>query len=241
MKSTTYLILMMCGWTLFAQHQPETHTPKFEGGNRQSPINIQTDVCTTGQHLVNAHYDVSHEHVSHGAHTVRLDYDPGSFIIFDGETYAFAQFHFHTPSEHHINKEEYPLEMHMVHVRMDSTTKYVVIAVLFKEGDTDPLISHFMQDVPLEVSEKDYPTHKVDITEELLPVDFSNYYHYKGSLTTPPYSETVTWIVIATSHQASAEQINQLRDLEGTNNREVQALEHREVEHCISGDVGFFF
>ncbi|HCX23714.1 MAG: hypothetical protein CMB80_32640 [Flammeovirgaceae bacterium] len=232
---------MMCGWTLFAQHQPNTHTPQFEGGNRQSPINIQTDVCTSGQHQVNVHYDVSHEHVSHGAHTVRLDYDPGSFITFDGETYDFAQFHFHTPSEHHINKEEYPLEMHMVHVKKDSVTKYVVVAVLFREGETDPFISHFLKDVPVDVCEKDYPNHQIDITEELLPVDFTSYYHYKGSLTTPPYSETVTWVVIEKLHQASAEQISQLRHLEGINNRDVQALQHRKVERCTTDEVSYFF
>ncbi len=232
---------MACGWTLFAQHQPNTHTPQFEGGTRQSPVNIQTSVCPIGEHQVNVHYDVSHEHVSHGAHTVRLDYDPGSFITFDGETYAFAQFHFHTPSEHHIDNTEYPLEMHMVHVKKDSVMKYVVVAVLFKEGETDPFISHFLKDVPSEVTEKDYPTHQVDITEELLPVDFSDYYHYKGSLTTPPYSETVKWIVIAQKHQASADQINRLKDLEGVNNRPVQSLQHRKIEHCISGDVSYFF
>lgn len=232
---------MMCGWTLFAQHQPETHTPLFEGGLRQSPINIETNVCTSGRHQVNMHYETSHEHVKHGAHTVRLDYDPGSFITFDGDTYAFAQFHFHTPSEHHINREEYPLEMHMVHVKKDSVTKYVVVAVLFEAGAKDPFISHFLGDIPEEVSERDYPNHQVNITEELLPVDLSCYYHYKGSLTTPPYSETVTWVVIANPHQASIEQISQLRLLEGVNNRELQSLKQREVERCTSEDVNYFF
>lgn len=231
---------MACGWTLFAQHQPENQ-PQYEGGVRQSPINIVTTLCKEGKHQVNIHYEQSHEHVNHGSHTVRLDYDPGSYVTFDGEQYAFAQFHFHTPSEHLIDYQSYPLEMHMVHTLQDgSVTKYLVVAILFEEGKPDHFIEHFLGDVPNDVDEVDFPTHLIDINEELTLEDL-DYYHYKGSLTTPPYSETVSWVVISELHQASIEQIELLKEFEGVNNRKTQSLEHRQLEKCTAGDVSYFF
>jgi carbonic anhydrase len=205
--------------------------PGLSHGLLQSPINVTTSRCHEGRHEIKLHYETSHEHIVHDRHTVEVDYDPGSYVLFDGRAYDFKQFHFHTPSEHLLDGVHYPLEMHMVHVdHHDTEPHYLVIAILFKEGETDPFIDCFLDEVPDEITEVDYANKFIDIREELYPGELNDYYFYKGSLTTPPYTETVSWAIVHRIHEASPEQILRIKELEGDNHRTVQELNNRNVE-----------
>lgn len=175
------------------------------------------------------HYDISKEHIVHEEQVVELDYDPGSYIEFDGEHFDLKQFHFHTPSEHWINDESFDLEMHMVHQSVKDD-QYLVIAFLFEAGEPDHFISQFLQDVPEGEQHIDNDRKYIDINQELLPENFTSYYYYEGSLTTPPYSENVSWIVDTRIHRSSAAQIEKLILLEGDNHRGVQHINDRIVE-----------
>lgn len=235
MRGFFILILSANFFMSIAQNDPSSGessiVPGLDHGLLQSPININTLYCDEGIHEVELHYNTSHEHIVHKEHLVEIDYDPGSYILFDGRKYNFKQFHFHTPSEHLVDGVHYPLEMHMVHLDTGKTPNYLVISILFKEGTADPFLNQFIEEVPEDYKEIDIENKIIDIREELWPGELQEYYFYKGSLTTPPYTETVSWLIVGHIHGASPEQISHLKDLEGINNRKIQKLNERDVEY----------
>lgn len=214
------------------EKEPGYILPGLNHGLIQSPINIVTKNVQNGNHEIIVHYKTSHEKVENLGHTIQVDYDNGSFIEYDHKNYSFKQFHFHTPSEHHFDGITYPLEMHMVHQDMatDSSKHYVVIAVLFKEGDENAFLAEFLDAIPQEegvIEEKDK---FIDVNDLLQTHSIHGCYHYKGSLTTPPFSESVHWAILKKIFEASPEQIVKLNKLEGNNARHIQALYGRKVD-----------
>ena len=197
-------------------------------GQSQSPINIVSSRAVSGKHKIKFHYQTSKEHVDNLGHTVKVTYDSGSSLEYDGTTYDLVQFHFHTPSEHLLDGVTYPMEMHLVHAEHGHPERLLVLGVLFKEGDASALLD-VIADVPAHAGEHLDKDEKVDVSSVLKKGE--GYFHYQGSLTTPPYSETVTWLVLDQPHQASAEQIEAMNRIEGNNARHIQAVHARLVDH----------
>ncbi len=205
--------------------------PGLDHGLLQSPINIVSKAAEGGMHEVALHYQSSKEKVANLGHTVEVDYDPGSTVTFDGATFDFKQFHFHTPAEHLIDGITYPLEMHMVHImEKDSITWYLVIGIHFKEGDENAFLSEFLDAIPTQAGQTNELPEKELNVEELLMQDYDDYYHYRGSLTTPPFSETVEWVILKNIFEASPEQIQRINSFEGNNARHIQARYGRKIE-----------
>ncbi len=207
--------------------------PGMDHGILQSPINIYSQAAENKQHKIVLNYETSKESVSNLGHTVQVNYQEGSSIDFDGRSFAFKQFHFHTPSEHKIDGITYPLEMHMVHVLEhdpDSTPHYLVVGILFKEGKENPFFNEFMNEIPKEAGttlEED----KTEVNVNHLFEGIDNaYYYYMGSLTTPPYTETVNWVILKHIFEASPTQVEKLNRIEGNNARHIQAIYGRKVE-----------
>lgn len=200
-----------------------------DNGAAQSPINILSNSAVAGNHQVALHYRESGTHIANLGHTVEAIIDAGSLASFDGLDYTLQQIHFHTPSEHQIDGVTYPMEMHMVHTLDDNTGRYLVIGVLFREGGESPALEAILAAVPERAGEThDVPGLTIE-ADDLL--DFSgHYFHYEGSLTTPPYTEAVTWLVLQEIHQAAPEQIQHINVLEGNNARHIQALHARTVD-----------
>jgi carbonic anhydrase len=195
----------------------------------QSPINIVTSRAVPGRHKIKFHYQSSKEHVDNLGHTVKVTYDAGSSLDYDGKTYDLVQFHFHTPSEHLLDGVTYPMEMHLVHSEHSRPEHLLVVGVLFKEGDPNSLLDALIADVPTQPGEHADRDAKLDASSVFKRGE--GYYHYEGSLTTPPYSESVTWLVLDQVHDASAEQIEALNRIEGNNARHIQAQRARLIDH----------
>ena len=205
------------------------HGRRLHKGLMQSPINISSQASAEGRHTIALKYDTSAEHIHNKGHTVKLNYDAGSGLTFDGRFYALKQIHFHTPAEHHIDGVIYPMEMHMVHTPPNHSGGYLVGAVLYKEGPESDFISGFLADIPTKAhSKRDRESKRVDLNKVF--TGDGSYYHYRGSLTTPPYSETVMWCIAKTIHTASRKQILTIRALEGDNARDVQPLHGRSID-----------
>lgn len=200
-----------------------------DNGAAQSPINILSDYAVTGDHQVELHYLESGRHIANLGHTVEAIIDAGSSASFDGRDYTLRQIHFHTPSEHQIDGITFPMEMHMVHSLEDAPDRYLVIGVLFREGTDNRVLEEILAAVPEREGEvRDVAGPGIDAGSLL---EFSgHYYHYEGSLTTPPYTESVSWMVMQDIHQASPEQIQHINVLEGNNARHIQALHARVVD-----------
>jgi carbonic anhydrase len=202
---------------------------ELEQGTRQSPIAIfSRSAHPTRGHAIVLDYGKATERVVNKGHTVEVDYSAGSSITFDGRTYAFRQFHFHTPSEHVVDGERFPLEMHMVHQCPGDASAYLVLAVLFREGPPDKFLDEFVRAIPATPGQEVTST-EIDICEVFSPRD--HYFVYPGSLTTPPYTERVSWLVRASPRSASREQITRFRGIEGENARHIQPTKGRPVEY----------
>lgn len=213
--------------------------PGLDHGLVQSPINILTSTLQdANEHEIEAisiHDDNKISAVVNKGHTIELEFDPGTEVLFDGNYYEFIQAHFHTPSEHQIDGMTFPMEMHFVsiHKELDQEKpEYLVIAVFFKMGKQNKFIDGFIDKIPAHqhdtVSLADNPVYIEDLIGEINPD--RKYYYYKGSLTTPPYTETVNWLILRDIVNASPEQIRIINDLEGNNARHVQAMFEREIE-----------
>jgi len=206
--------------------------PGLDHGLLQSPINILSEEATTGGHAITLNFTGEVDRVQNLGHTVQLDLDPGNTISMNGKTFEFKQMHFHTPSEHLIDGITYPMEMHVVTTLKDQPkseiTEYLVLAFLVRMGKENKFISNFIDQIPKEEG----GNNEIDLNA-LTDSDSSNaakllkelnaYYHYKGSLTTPPYTESVNWYVMKKISEASPEQILRINNIEGDNARHIQA------------------
>ncbi len=198
------------------------------GGTAQSPVDILTGEVQSGEKLSAPvfHYENSALHIVNNGHTVQFNIDGEQSLDVNGKTYKLLQFHLHAPSEHTVNGKHYPLEVHFVHGNEDGSL--AVIGVLFKEGQSNAFFEQVMTSLPQEKGMK----FNSDLTYDpgvLIPGNTS-YYHYKGSLTTPPCSEIVDWYVMKNPLEASAEQLEKWAALLHHNNRPVQPLNGRIIQ-----------
>lgn len=171
--------------------------------------------------------------IENNGRTLVFHQQPSSFITY-GNTdnglfndFTLGQFHFHTTSEHQIDGTNAAMEAHFV-TRSIWEDKYIVISVLFAEGASNPFLEQFVANLPATID----GTYKDDDLTyspfNLLPSNRS-YYTYEGSLTTPPCSETVTWIVMKNKVEATAEQIKAFSDILGNNARPIQNINSRVI------------
>ncbi|MGL4206701.1 MAG: carbonic anhydrase [Aeromonadaceae bacterium] len=207
----------------WAQLSPEFAT--CGAGRNQSPIDIQGGFKAQLPKLPFS-YQAGGNQITNNGHTIQVSYAEGSQITVDGTPFTLKQFHFHAPSENLIQGKQYPLEVHLVHA--DKSGNLTVIGMMFKEGKANPLLNTLWQQMPAKAGDVVTLQKSVNVSE-LLPSDHS-YYRFSGSLTTPPCSEGVRWLVLKKPMTASKEQIEQFAKLMGhPNNRPVQPLGARFV------------
>lgn len=192
-------------------------------GHRQSPVDLtEADRADMGE--VELNWNASAPVVSNNGHTIQAGAAPGNTTTFAGQTYTLAQAHFHHPSEHTIAGWRAPLEAHFVNRGADG--KLLVLGVMITEGDANPEIAKLWQAAPSTEGEAQ-ANGTVDLAS-LVPAG-SKFYRYEGSLTTPPCSEIVDWIVFADPITASREQIDTFAKLYPDNSRPLQQLHERTV------------
>ncbi len=194
-------------------------------GKNQSPINlsgfIEADLSP-----IQFNYKTGGHEILNNGHTIQINYEKGSSIKVDGITFHLLQFHFHAPSENHINDKSYPLEVHFVHA--DSDGNLAVVAVMYEEGVENIGLKNIWSAIPKHAGEKNSFS-KLAGAEDFIPKN-RDYYRFNGSLTTPPCSEGVRWLVIKSIETASKQQIAAFTQvLLEPNNRPLQAINARTV------------
>ena len=210
--------------------------PGLEHGLLQSPVNILSDHVEPGKHTIEYHGGDGAEVVTNQGTTVEVGFGQGIATEFDGQVYEFMQLHFHTPAEHLIDGITYPMEMHLVHSRpgpaADDPPDYLVVALLFRMGASNRFLEEFLDVVP-RVQGQSAELDGVFLTDVLPPganASGIHYYHYGGSLTTPPYTESVNWLVAKEVIEAAPLQIQRINFVEGDNARRIQPLYSREID-----------
>ena len=197
------------------------------GGEVQSPINLTGAVDDASLGEIARTYAATATHIVNNGHTLQFNCDAGSSITVNGETYKLLQFHSHTHSEHLVNGASYPLELHFVH-KNETSGKLAVIGVFVKEGAENAFLKGFMDHLPA-AKDATYDDAGTYNAADFFPAGKS-YFTYAGSLTTPPCSEIVTWTVMETPVEASADQIHHFETIEHENARPVQPLHGRTIK-----------
>lgn len=209
----------------YAKHGPK-HWGDFSGtcdsGASQSPINIIPAESTE----LNSLYEISFAEDVHtdakiydNGHSIKVLPAKGGKIILHDKEYTLIQFHFHGRSEHTIDGRRYDMVAHMVHQAADKTL--AVVAVMFEVGQRNMFIQKIIENVGKVVN--------ID-PQDLLPKDVSHYYHYVGSLTTPPCSENVKWYILKDTDSISSEQLKKFRKFYIDNERPIQPTNFRHIE-----------
>ena len=190
---------------------------KCDIGMRQSPIDIR-DGIHVDLEPIQFDYKPTRFNVVDNGHSIQVNLAAGNSITLSGVRYDLVQFHFHKPSEERVNGRVYEMVAHLVH--KSSEGKLAVIAVLLEPGKSNELIQTIWNDLPLEKNEPAQPTGTIDINQ-LLPTS-KLYFTYMGSLTTPPCTEGVLWMVFKQALEITQEQINIFSRLYPRNARPIQ-------------------
>jgi len=219
-------------------------------GKSQSPINITKNDLEKANSL-SLHYQSaplflmedglttltlgSTQTIINDGHTLQVNFhgDEES-ISYAGNTYHLVQFHFHSPSENEINGEAAPLEIHFVHQGANGSV--AVIGVLVKGGESNPALQAIINHLPA-ADGKEYAIKN----ETINPIDFfpldHDYYSFMGSLTTPPCTEGLQWLVMASTITATPAQIATIRHaINGPNTRAVQPLNGRLITYSMGNN-----
>ena len=213
-------------WTYEGEEGPEHWSELSDDyhmcrdGSNQSPVDLQGHVDADLAELVFDYVSPPDRETNNG-HTIQMDIPPGSFLRVPDRNRSFElkQFHFHSPSEHTVNGKSFAMEMHFVHA--DENGALAVVGVLFQEGQEHPVINKLWSFMPEHAGESVPLTVKIEDTDLLPPT--RDYYYYSGSLTTPPCSEGVSWVVLKNPIEVSAEQIARFKSRVGpTTNRPIQ-------------------
>jgi carbonic anhydrase len=142
------------------------------------------------------------------------------------KTYVLKQFHFHHPSEEHVNGHGYEMVAHLVHA--DAEGHLAVVAVLFNTGQANAVIGQVWKNIPAGKNKAVEISGTTLNAKDLLPSDLG-YFTYSGSLTTPPCSEDVTWFVLKTPKTLSPDQLAAFARLYPDNARPIQPTNGREL------------
>lgn len=194
-------------------------------GVNQSPIDLDGLIEAELGSLV-LDYRPSATDIVNNGHSIQVGYGAGSFMTIEGRKFELKQFHFHSPSENTVGGKHYPLEAHLVH--QDADGHLAVVAVMFADGNENPVLATLWQAVPTEAGKKGVLPAGINVSS-LLPADPA-YYRFNGSLTTPPCSEGVIWAVVKTPSPVSKQQVEQFSAVLGfANNRPVQPRNARPV------------
>jgi len=196
-------------------------------GHAQSPINITSDAAQAiNLHDIKFDYHPSKLNIFNNGHTVQVTYDAGSSITYNEIKYDLLQFHFHHPSEHTIDGKAFDMELHFVHRAANGDL--AVVGVLLNVGETDnPDFAPIFDALPKDKGTPEPTDTSVDAAKLLPPVHLFD--TYVGSLTTPPCSEGVRWLLLTTPVDVSEKQIEEFASIFELDARPVQPLNDRDL------------
>lgn len=191
-------------------------------GNQESPVDIVEPISARLPPL-NIRWRKRTDTIVNNGHTIQVNVVKDDTLGVGDRTYALTQFHFHHPSEHHVDGKGFAMEAHFVHVAEDGGL--AVIGVLIAGGKRNDVFNKIVSTMPAEEGPPVSADPAID-PNRLLPTGRS-YYRYEGSLTTPPCSETVDWFVLTDKLEVAEADIARFAKLYPMNARPVQKRDRR--------------
>jgi carbonic anhydrase len=242
------LLLLLSASALEAQWRtPWTYDGPTDGYQHWGDLDPEYAVCKTGK--AQSPIDIRGTHkgdlpairfeyasgplkyLINNGYTIRVNYHDapgtGSFLVVGDKRYQLTQFHFHRPSEEYIHGKPYAMEVHLMHKASDGAVAGVT--VMLEAGAPNATVQQLWDHMPrTKGNEQDVPGVEIN-PAGLLPRDDA-YYMYTGSVTAPPCTEGVLWIVLKTPVTVSAEQIQAFAELYPHDVRPLQPLNGRVVQ-----------
>jgi carbonic anhydrase len=198
---------------------------KCSSGARQSPIDIREGIKVELD-AVHFDYKPSAFKVVDNGHTIQVNVAPGNSIEVMNQRFELVQFHFHRPSEERIDGKAFDMVAHLVHKNLEG--RLAVVAVLLEKGSAQPVVQSVWNNLPLEKGDEIAARAPIDLNR-MLPAE-RGYFTYMGSLTTPPCSEGVLWMVMKQPVPISSEQIDIFARLYPMNARPIQSASGRLIK-----------
>lgn len=195
-------------------------------GVYQSPIDIKMENVFQANTAspIKFSYKGDVQNVVNNGHTIQVDFKAGSSITLDKTQYDLVQLHFHTPAEHKVAGKSFQMEAHLVHKAKNG--QLLVIAILFNAGLEHPAIAEIQKVMPQKEGEK---ANLAKLDMSTLTKGLDSYIRLNGSLTTPPCTEGVIWIVNTMPLEASKAQVAAFTKVFGQNNRPPQSPNNRVI------------
>jgi carbonic anhydrase len=213
-------------WDYEGEMGPENWGKEFPTcgkGKSQSPLNIKGPFEKV-RYTVVPDYKPGPLKILNNGHTIQVNVVPGSKIRIDGKAFDLLQFHFHRPSEEHINGKPSAMVIHFVH--KNEAGELAVLGVLLQEGNENPGIKTLWSYAPPKEGPEVVPDNVAFNPNNLLPREME-FFHYDGSLTTPPCTEKVKFFILKSQVNISKDQVTQFPFK--MNARPVQALNERKI------------
>ena len=204
-----------------------------EEGMMQSPVDIAGYVDGDAPPL-SFSFNRGVDEITNDGKMLKMNYSGRNRLGLAERTYLLANVHYHAPSEHTIDGEQFPVEVHLVHEQTFGDV--AVLAFMYRIGEPDPVLEAALSAAPaiggnVSGANDAFPALNA---KSFTPADFG-YYWYKGSFTTPPCTEPVDWFVMNQIGTVSQDQVDRLMALiGGPNNRPVQPLNDREISYSGS-------
>lgn len=209
----------------WGQLRPDFHL--CASGKRQSPIPIDESSTLQGPaEPLQFNYQPSGASVLNNGRTIQVDVVGDNRLSVRGTSYQLQQISFHHPSEQRVNNQGFAMAAHLLH--KNAAGQLAVLAVLLQSGAANALINQVWTYLPLDVGDRvPMPMGLLDLNA-LLPQD-QRYYQFMGSLSTPPCTEGVLWLVLKQPSAVSPQQIKLFAQLFPNNARPLQPLHGRAV------------
>lgn len=189
-------------------------------GMNQSPVDLTSDFNVELPELLFQYHGTPVRELNNG-HTIMLEVRPGNYLEIPelDQRFNFKQAHFHSPSEHTVDGRSFAMEVHLVHANEDG--ELAVVGIMFEEGAEDFMLNRIWSFMP--ENEGETTESPLTVFEAGVLPPTREYFRYNGSLTTPPCSEGVTWMILKQHMTASADQISRFQQRIGPlTNRPVQ-------------------
>ncbi|XP_040838083.1 carbonic anhydrase 5A, mitochondrial [Ochotona curzoniae] len=205
------------------------------GGTRQSPINIRREDSVFDprlQPLAIAYRAASCRYAWNTGYFFQVEFEDTAGSGISGgplaNHYRLKQFHFHwgaadeRGSEHVVAGRAYPAELHLVHWNPARYRSYeaavrgeqglAVLAVFLQLGARHQALQELVDILPA-IKHKGMRAAMGPFDPSCLLPTCQDYWTYAGSLTTPPLTESVTWLIYKEPIEVAQEQLSAFRRL----------------------------
>jgi carbonic anhydrase len=203
------------GPTFWSELNPDWST--CGTGTIQSPVDFRYPYPRRW-HKLSIDYGSTTGEIFNNGHTIEVETEGANTLMLNGVAYELVQFHFHSVSEHRVDGLGYDMELHLVHASADGSN--AVLGVFLTRGSSSGALAPILESLPDDLNTK-HPLGAPFNPTNFLPKS-REHLRYVGSLTTPPCTEGVQWILMSEPVTVSDEDMAQFNERIHFNARPVQ-------------------